>query len=101
MYIGRRQCDYGGIIYAGMKVNVAEAKQNSYNWKITMSETRALYYVRDPMCSWCWAFAPAGNYSVSYPATLRLSNCGGLAPDSDEAKALEKAKIKAIQEGYY
>ena len=26
---------------------------------------------------------------------------GGLAPDSDEAKALEKAMIKAIQEGYY
>jgi len=29
MYIGRRQCDYSGSIYAGMKVNVAEAKQNS------------------------------------------------------------------------
>lgn len=45
-----------------------------------------LYYVHDPMCSWCWGFRPvwqeirqnlADNIRVKYLL-------GGLAPDSDE-----------------
>jgi len=45
-----------------------------------------LYYVHDPMCSWCWGFRPvwqeirqnlAGNIQVKYLL-------GGLAPDNDE-----------------
>ena len=45
-----------------------------------------LYYVADPMCSWCWGFAPvleaveseiAGRIAVRHVM-------GGLAPDSDE-----------------
>jgi putative protein-disulfide isomerase len=47
-----------------------------------------LYYVHDPMCSWCWAFRPAW---VKLRAILRaqapdlrvVSLLGGLAPDSD------------------
>ena len=46
-----------------------------------------LFYVADPMCSWCWGFAPVLE-SVRYEtvaagATLRYV-MGGLAPDSDE-----------------
>ena len=127
-----------------------------------MSETRTLYYVHDPMCSWCWAFVPtweqiqrelpndievvyllgglapdsdlpmpeqmkltiAGywqtiqdrvpgtqfNYDFwtkcqprrsTYPSCRAVLAAKAQARDSDEAKALEKAMIKAIQEGYY
>ena len=46
-----------------------------------------LYYIHDPMCSWCWGFRPtwqkiqaelAGELSIKYLL-------GGLAPDSDKA----------------
>ncbi|MEC7481328.1 MAG: DsbA family protein [Pseudomonadota bacterium] len=127
-----------------------------------MSETRTLYYVHDPMCSWCWAFVPtweqiqrelpndievvyllgglapdsdlpmpeqmkltiAGywqtiqdrvpgtqfNYDFwtkcqprrsTYPSCRAVLAAKAQARDSDEAKALEKAMIKAIQEGDY
>ena len=45
-----------------------------------------LYYVHDPMCSWCWAFSP-----VLHQVLNQLSEeievqyvVGGLAPDSQE-----------------
>jgi putative protein-disulfide isomerase len=45
-----------------------------------------LYYVHDPMCSWCWGFQPALNaLCQSMPAGVQLQRLvGGLAPDSDE-----------------
>ncbi|TVT59663.1 MAG: DsbA family protein [Sedimenticola thiotaurini] len=45
-----------------------------------------LYYVHDPMCSWCWAFRPVYEQIVSaLPANVTLSTLlGGLAADSDE-----------------
>lgn len=45
-----------------------------------------LYYVHDPMCSWCWAFRPVYIRIVdSLPAELPLIRLlGGLAADSDE-----------------
>ena len=127
-----------------------------------MTETRTLYYVHDPMCSWCWAFVPtweqiqrelpndievvyllgglapdsdlpmpeqmkltiAGywqtiqdrlpgtqfNYDFwtqcqprrsTYPSCRAVLAAKAQAKDSDEAKVLEQAMIKAIQEGYY
>ncbi|MDH3420410.1 MAG: DsbA family protein [Gammaproteobacteria bacterium] len=56
-----------------------------------------LYYVHDPMCSWCYAFAPVwrrieaeitGSIAVHYVV-------GGLAPDSDQPMPLHlQDKIK-------
>lgn len=45
-----------------------------------------LYYVHDPMCSWCWAFRPvAERIFAALPPDLPLVRLlGGLAPDSDE-----------------
>ncbi len=50
-----------------------------------------LYYIHDPMCSWCYAFAPSLN-----KITLALQNqiqiqslVGGLAIDSDQPMAKE------------
>ena len=62
------------------------------------SET-CLYYIFDPMCSWCYAFQPnwlalqdhlPNNVSVVYVV-------GGLAPDSDEPMSSEmREKIQKI-----
>lgn len=49
-------------------------------------KTATLYYVHDPMCSWCWGFRPvwkqvqqalAGRVNIRYVL-------GGLAPDNDQ-----------------
>lgn len=46
-----------------------------------------LYYVHDPMCSWCWAFRPTWAEIVRAlpPAIPTQRVLGGLAPDSDDA----------------
>jgi len=45
-----------------------------------------LYYVMDPMCSWCWAFRPVlERLQRELPEDVALRYVmGGLAPDSDE-----------------
>ena len=45
-----------------------------------------LYYVHDPMCSWCWGFRPAlDGLLAGLPEEIRVERLlGGLAPDSDE-----------------
>jgi len=45
-----------------------------------------LYYVHDPMCSWCWGFRPTWEkIKNGLPAEVELKHLlGGLAPDSNE-----------------
>ncbi len=45
-----------------------------------------LYYVYDPMCSWCWGFNKTWNkVKKSLPKNINIQYVlGGLAPDSDE-----------------
>ncbi|GIU27832.1 DsbA family protein [Shewanella schlegeliana] len=48
-----------------------------------------LYYVYDPMCSWCWGYRPTwsalqSELQRSYPELSIEYKLGGLAPDSDE-----------------
>ena len=45
-----------------------------------------LYYVHDPMCSWCWAFRPTlTKLLAALPSHIKVQYLvGGLAPDSDE-----------------
>ncbi len=45
-----------------------------------------LYYVHDPMCSWCWAFSPVYEQIVlGLPGKVQLITLlGGLASDSSE-----------------
>ena len=50
------------------------------------SENKTLFYVHDPMCSWCWGFRPAWN-RVQQALTGKLNIqyvLGGLAPDTDQ-----------------
>ncbi len=50
-----------------------------------------LYYVHDPMCSWCWAFRPTWLSIVkNLPKNIETKRIlGGLAPDSNEPMPLE------------
>ncbi len=49
-----------------------------------------LYYVHDPMCSWCYAYRPVfERLQESLPDSVRIIRLvGGLAPDSDEPMPL-------------
>ncbi len=51
-----------------------------------MSSTNKLYYVYDPMCSWCWGYKPMWNQiKQALPDEVEIIYVlGGLAPDSDE-----------------
>ncbi len=52
---------------------------------------RTLYYVTDPMCSWCWGFAPvmrSVQAELAPSVEFRLV-MGGLAPDSSEPMPAE------------
>lgn len=65
-----------------------------------MSATQ-LIYVHDPMCSWCWAFAPTWRDLEAYCQARGLSTrylLGGLAPDTDQPMPL--AQRQTI-EGYW
>lgn len=44
-----------------------------------------LFYIHDPMCSWCWGFSSAWqSIKKQLPNTIELKTVlGGLAPDSD------------------
>ena len=44
-----------------------------------------LYYVHDPMCSWCWGFSSAlTGLLQKLPQDIKVIRLlGGLAPDSD------------------
>ncbi len=67
------------------------------------SEPRRLVYVADPMCSWCFGFAPVlaeveARFAESVPVLCVL---GGLAPDDDapmdgETKAYVRAAWRAV-----
>ncbi|MDQ6996047.1 MAG: DsbA family protein, partial [Mariprofundus sp.] len=50
-----------------------------------------LYYVHDPMCSWCWAFRPVwAEVQNALPDALAVKYIvGGLAPDSDALMSAE------------
>jgi len=56
-----------------------------------------LYYVHDPMCSWCWGFRPIYLQLVKkLPKQIEFIRLlGGLAPDSDEPMS-EKTKQYVI-----
>ncbi len=45
-----------------------------------------IYYIHDPMCSWCWAFRPAlDKLNAHLPDNLHLEYLlGGLARDTDD-----------------
>jgi len=65
-----------------------------------MTVVPVLYYVHDPMCSWCWAFRPVWNQVQSrLPESVTVKYLlGGLAPDSDTPMT---AAMQAEIRGYW
>ena len=64
-----------------------------------------LYFVHDPMCSWCWAFKPTWDkVKETLSDQVKVDYLlGGLAPDSNESMPIEtreyvKGNWKRIQE---
>lgn len=56
-----------------------------------MQAQATLYFVHDPMCSWCYAFRPVWTQAErQLPAGIRVQYVlGGLAPDSDQPMPAE------------
>lgn len=55
------------------------------------STTAKLYYIHDPMCSWCWGFYPVWQQlKRQLPTNIEIIYLlGGLAPDSQEPMSEE------------
>jgi len=54
-----------------------------------------LYYIHDPMCSWCWGYRPVwDSLYKSLPSTISVEYVvGGLAPDCDSPMPLEQQQM--------
>ena len=54
-----------------------------------------LYYIHDPMCSWCWGFRPVWDeLQVLLPELVQVRYVvGGLAPDSDQPMPLAQQQM--------
>lgn len=50
-----------------------------------------LYYIHDPMCSWCWGYRPTwGKLKASVPRGIEVVNLlGGLASDNEQPMPVE------------
>ena len=60
---------------------------------------KTLYYIHDPMCSWCYAFSDTFNKLINQlPSEINIQYiCGGLAPNSDEPMPINmKESIQSI-----
>ena len=62
---------------------------------------KVLYYVHDPMCSWCWAFNKVWTkVQASLASDIEVRYVlGGLAPDSDEP--MDADLQQRISSGWY
>jgi len=51
-----------------------------------MSQNFTIYYIHDPMCSWCWGFRPTWNKVLEkLPDSINIEYVlGGLAPDTEQ-----------------
>jgi len=61
------------------------------------ASTAILYYVHDPMCSWCWGFRRSWDkLRNALPANVTVFNVvGGLAQDSEDPMPVEQQKTIA------
>lgn len=62
--------------------------------------TLTIYYVVDPMCSWCWGFAPVWREFVSeIPESATVVDLmGGLAPDNEAP--MDSAMRQYVQDAW-
>lgn len=64
----------GSVLFSGLAIVIYDNR--------ALPKSATLLYVVDPMCSWCWGFAPTiAELRRLMPVRIVL---GGLAPDSDQ-----------------
>ena len=65
-----------------------------------MSANATLFYIHDPMCSWCWAYRPTWlQLEAALSDAVKVEYIvGGLAPDSNEPMP---KKMQATIQGYW
>ena len=83
----------GGIFGAWVMVNLTSKLpllQFTFKGDLVTHSSNILYYIHDPMCSWCWGFRPVWQQLKSqFTHTLDIVYVvGGLAPDSDQPMPL-------------
>lgn len=54
-----------------------------------------LYYIHDPMCSWCWGYRPVWDLlNKNLPSSIVVEYvAGGLAPDSDSTMPIAQQQM--------
>ena len=59
-----------------------------------------LYYIHDPMCSWCWGYRPVWDaLQENLPVSVSVEYvAGGLAPDSDEPMPID---LRTMIQGHW
>jgi putative protein-disulfide isomerase len=64
------------------------------------TEHATLYYIHDPMCSWCWGFSPTWNsVQLNLPPKVVVEYvAAGLAPDNDQPMP---AAMRQTIKGYW
>ena len=83
----------GGIFGAWVMFNLTSrlsALQFTFKGDLVTHSSNTLFYIHDPMCSWCWGFRPVWQKLKSqFTHTLDIVYVvGGLAPDSDQPMPL-------------
>ena len=91
-----RELDYtlsatnrGGIFGAWVMFNLTSKLsllQFTFKGDLVIHFSNTLFYIHDPMCSWCWGFRPVWQQlKTQFNNTLDIVYVvGGLAPDSDQ-----------------
>ena len=65
--------------------------QFTFKGDLVILSSNTLFYIHDPMCSWCWGFRPVWQQlKTQFNNTLDIVYVvGGLAPDSDQPMPVE------------
>jgi len=65
-----------------------------------MLVSTTLYYIHDPMCSWCWGYRPVWDaLQENLPVSVSVEYvAGGLAPDSDEPMPMD---LRTMIQGHW
>ena len=68
--------------------------QFTFKGYLMTHSSNTLFYIHDPMCSWCWGFRPAWQkLKTQFANTLDIVYVvGGLAPDSDQPMPMAMQK---------
>lgn len=79
-------------------VDIADKNDLGFDWDNMNDNAPTLFYIHDPMCSWCWGYLPVlGQIEQALSRQVNIRYVlGGLAADSD--KPMEENLREQIQQ---